>query len=148
AILRARELLEVEKRGETRFRSLTDSMPQCVWAARSDGEIYYCNRVWREFAGATAGMTFFDALADPDLAELQSAWRDTIRTGRSLERELRLRRHDGEWRWHLVRVVPERDGRGKLVGFIATATDIDQSKIVEEANRRLLASEKEARAQA
>src|SRR5438132_7356482 len=33
AMLRARELIAVEKRGELRFRVLTDSMPQCVWAA-------------------------------------------------------------------------------------------------------------------
>src|SRR5438876_2721569 len=33
AMLRARHVLEVEKRGELRFRVLTDSMPQCVWAA-------------------------------------------------------------------------------------------------------------------
>src|SRR5205807_10610564 len=67
AVLRARDLIEVEKRGETRFRALTDSMPQCVWAARGDGEIYYCNRVWRDYAGPDAGMTFFDALDDHGL---------------------------------------------------------------------------------
>jgi PAS domain S-box-containing protein len=148
AILRARELLEVEKRGELRFRALTDSMPQCVWAARADGEIYYCNRVWREYAGPDAGMTFFDALTDADLADLQQAWGETIRSGEKLERELRLRGHDGQWRWHLCRVVPERDERGRLVGFIATATDIDTQKRVEEANRHLLASEQEARSNA
>ena len=148
AVLRARDLIEVEKRGETRFRALTDSMPQCVWAARGDGEIYYCNRVWRDYAGPDAGMTFFDALDDDGLAQMQGAWRETVRSGHPLERELRLRRHDGEWRWHLCRVVPERDESGRLLGFIATATDIDMQKRIEEANRQLLASEKEARSQA
>src|SRR5207248_2925062 len=57
------------------------------------------------------------------------------------EREQRLRRHDGEWRWHLCRMTPQRDERGRISGWICTATDI-------ETNRRLLASEKEARAQA
>jgi PAS domain S-box-containing protein len=148
AVLRARDLIEVEKRGETRFRALTDSMPQCVWAARADGEIYYCNRVWRDYAGPEAGMTFFDALDDDELGQIQGAWRETIRSGHPMERELRLRRHDGEWRWHLCRVVPERDESARLLGFIATATDIDMQKRIEEANRQLLASEKEARAQA
>src|SRR5258705_10300867 len=58
AMLRARERMEVEKRGELRFRALTDSMPQWVWAARRDGEIYYCNRIWRGDAGNQAGLTF------------------------------------------------------------------------------------------
>src|SRR4051812_30385193 len=62
AMLRAKELIEAERRNEMRFRVLTDSMPQCVWAARADGEIYYCNRVWREYAGHEAGITFFEAV--------------------------------------------------------------------------------------
>jgi len=32
------KLIEVEKRGELRFRAADRSMPQCVWAARRDGE--------------------------------------------------------------------------------------------------------------
>src|SRR5216683_972472 len=43
ALLLARERLEQERRVELRFRAVTDSMPQCVWAARADGEIHYCN---------------------------------------------------------------------------------------------------------
>ena len=148
ALLRARELIELEKRGELRFRALTDSMPQCVWAARADGEIYYCNRIWREYAGPEAGITFFDALPEEDVEGVRSSWREAIRRAQPLEREQRLRRHDGEWRWHLCRMVPEQDERGRLRGWICTATDIDQQKRIEEANQKLLASEKEAREQA
>src|SRR5438270_4355551 len=62
AMLRAQEVLELERRSEVRFHALTDSMPQCVWAASRDGEIHYCNRVWREYAGSAAGTSFFGAL--------------------------------------------------------------------------------------
>ena len=148
AMLRARELIAVEKRGELRFRALTDSMPQCVWAARRDGEIYYCNRIWRDYAGPEAGITFFDALPEEDLRELRSAYQAAIVSGNPLEREQRLRRADGVWRWHLCRMVPERDERGRIAGWIVTATDIDQQKRIEEANKTLLASEKDARKQA
>src|SRR2546421_38312 len=61
AMLRAQEMLELERRSEVRFHALTDSMPQCVWAADRDGEVHYCNRVWREYAGAEAGTSFFGA---------------------------------------------------------------------------------------
>jgi PAS domain S-box-containing protein len=148
AMLRARELIAVEKRGEHRFRNLTDSMPQCVWAARRDGEIYYCNRIWREYAGEEAGITFFEAVPAEDLNEVRKAFQEAIASGRPLEREQRLRRKDGAWRWHLCRMVPENDERGRVSGWICTATDIDQQKRIEEANRTLLASEKEARRQA
>src|SRR6266436_960243 len=78
AMLRARELIEVEKRGELRFRALTDSMPQCVWAARRDGEIYYCNRIWREYAGEEAGITFFDAVPAEELEEVRRSYQKEI----------------------------------------------------------------------
>src|SRR3954452_12605437 len=79
AILRARELIAVEKRGELRFRALTDSMPQCVWAARPDGEIFFCNRMWREYAGEDVGITFFDAIPEEDAEAVRETFRAAIR---------------------------------------------------------------------
>jgi PAS domain S-box-containing protein len=147
AMLRAQELRELERRTEVRFRGLTDSMPQCVWATRRDGEIHYCNRVWREYAGADAGLSFFGNVPPDELEGIQTAWKAAISGGRGLEREQRLRRYDGELRWHLFRVVPERDEYGAIVGWIATATDIDHQKRVEEAHGALLLREQEARGQ-
>jgi PAS domain S-box-containing protein len=147
AMLRAQELREMERRSEVRFHALTDSMPQCVWAARRDGEIYYCNRVWRDYAGPDAGISFFGGVPPDELSSLQAAWSAAIRGGRGLEREQRLRRHDGELRWHLCRVVPEHDEHGAVVGWIATSTDIDHQKRVEGAHAALLLREQEARAQ-
>ena len=148
AMLRAQELIELERRGEMRFRGLTDSMPQCVWAARADGEIYYCNRVWIDYAGPEAGISFFDALPEEEVAEVRTTWSAAVSSGRPLEREQRLLRHDGQWRWHLARMVPERDERGRITGWICTATDIDQHKRIEAVNQKLLVSEQEARSQA
>ena len=145
ALLRAQELIDLERKSETRFRALTDSMPQCVWAARKDGEIYYCNRVWTEYAGPDSGMSFFDAVPDEELEEVRNAWREAVHGGPPLDREQRLRRHDGHYRWHLCRVVPERNEHGAVVGWIATATDVDQQKRIEQSNASLLQSEKEAR---
>ena len=141
ALLRARELISLERRSELRYRGLTDSMPQCVWAAHPDGRIYYCNRVWRDYAGEEGGLTFFDAVPEDELEEVRHSYEEAVRKGQVFEREQRLRRKDGEWRWHLVRMTPQRDERAKVSGWICTATDI-------ETNRRLLASEKEARSQA
>src|SRR5689334_21153225 len=76
AMLRARERIELEKRVELRFRFLTDSMPQCVWAARADGEIHYCNRIWRDCAGDGAGISFFEALPEEEEAEVRKSYRE------------------------------------------------------------------------
>ncbi|MFL5373974.1 MAG: response regulator [Myxococcales bacterium] len=148
SLLRMQEVREAERRNEVRFRALTDSMPQCVWSARKNGEITYCNRVWREYAGEEAGLGFFESLPRSEVQDVEAAWKAAIAAGTPLEREVRLRRKDGEVRWHLCRVVPERDERGEIVGWIATATDIDHQKKVEEAHGALLIREQEARAQA
>src|SRR5262249_24828847 len=95
-----------------------------------------------------AGITFFDALPEEELQDMRKAYQAAIVAGKPLEREQRLRRRDGAWRWHLCRMVPEKDERGRVSGWICTATDIDQQKRIEEANRVLLACEKDARKQA
>jgi PAS domain S-box-containing protein len=148
ALLRDQEVREAERRNEVRFRALTDSMPQCVWSARKNGEVTYCNRVWREYAGEDAGVGFFDSLPQSEVQEAQASWKAAITSGTPLEREVRLRRKDGELRWHLCRMVPERDDEGEILGWIATATDIDHQKKVEEAHAALLIREQEARATA
>jgi CheY-like chemotaxis protein len=43
-LLRQREREALERRSQHRYRSLLDSMPQCVWAASAEGEIYYWNQ--------------------------------------------------------------------------------------------------------
>jgi len=148
AMLRAQELVELEQRNDRRYRQLTDSMPTCVWAAWSNGEIYYANRVWIDYAGPDCGVSFFDAVPEDELKEVRQAWRETVRKGLPLEREQLLRRNDGVYRWHLCRAVPERDERGVIVGFIASATDIERQKRAEANNASLLEREMAARTQA
>lgn len=50
---------------------------------------------------------------------------------RELECEVRLRRHDGAYRWHLVRTVPLVDADGAAFKWIATGTDIEERKAAE-----------------
>ena len=53
-------------------------------------------------------------------------------TGNPFESELRLRAVDGKYRWFLVRAVPLRDERGKIVKWYGTSTDIEERKRAEE----------------
>ncbi|MGZ3686777.1 MAG: histidine kinase dimerization/phospho-acceptor domain-containing protein, partial [Bdellovibrionota bacterium] len=42
--------------------------------------------------------------------------------------EARLRRHDGVYRWFLVRAVPVRGAEGEVIRWFGTSTDIDDQK--------------------
>jgi PAS domain S-box-containing protein len=134
AALWERELEIRERQSEQRFRRLVDSMPQLVWALLVDGTVSYANRGWLEYAGLTPEqarrMEENRRFVHPeDLSRLRTALERALRTGEPLEMECRLRRaKDGAFRWFLGRTLPERDESGHIVGWIATATDIDDAR--------------------
>jgi PAS domain S-box-containing protein len=148
--LRLLERAELARRSEERFRRLSESMSLCVWAADANGSIQYCNRVWVEYSGMnlveTAGLGFLHAIHSDERERVRSAWLKSVRGGTSFETEFRLRQRGGEsYRWHLCRAVPERGDKDEITGWIATATDIDAQKSIEEERARLLAAEQHAR---
>jgi PAS domain S-box-containing protein len=135
----------VAQHGAARSGALTDSIPICVWAACKHGEIHYCNRAWREYAGHDVGLHFLAAVPDDERDEVACKYDEAIRHARPMEWEQRLRRHDGALRWHLCRMAPERDGSGEPSGWLLTATDIDAQKQSQAAHESRLASELELR---
>jgi PAS domain S-box-containing protein len=141
AAIRRRDRQRYEEQTAHRVRNLTDLMPLCVWAANRDGRITYTNKAWAEYTGldATAANDrgHLEVIHPDDRARVLAAWTDAVRSGEPLVVEYRLRRAaDGAYRWHLGRAVPERGARGAIVGWIATATDIDDQKRAPTPKRR------------
>ncbi len=151
ALLRQREREGLEQRLERRFRGLTDLLPACVWGTRPDGQAYYCNRTLAEYAGRPSGellgLLSGELVHAEDKPRVEEAVR-ALAKEQPLELEFRLRRHDGEYRWHFGRAVPERDEQGAVFGWILTAMDVDDRKKADEVRSYLLQAEREARAQA
>ena len=83
-----------------------------------------------------------------DRESASAAWDKALSSGQAYEAELRLRRHDGQYRWHIARAVAIRDGEGHVVQWIGTNTDIhDQRKALQalyESERRLQLSQNAA----
>ncbi|AKH43087.1 PAS domain S-box-containing protein [Altererythrobacter atlanticus] len=145
--LRARRaLLESRreaKKNERQLRALADSLPDIAWSANSDGKVDYFNRRWHEFTGIAADRSREerrDVIHPDDFAESHALWLEAVAKGSSFEKEYRLRRADGEWRWMLVRAepVPGEDGRPQR--WFGTMTDIDDAHKLSE-SRELLARE-------
>jgi PAS domain-containing protein len=70
-------------------------------------------------------------------------WSQNISQGMPGEYETRLRRHDGEYRWFVVRAEPMRDARGQVLHWYGTNTDIEDLR---RAEIRLREEEHELRA--
>jgi PAS domain S-box-containing protein len=73
-----------------------------------------------------------------DLPVAMARREETLDTGDVFEVEYRFRAADGTYRWHLGRAVPIRAESGAIDFWIGTATDIDDRKRIEEAQRFLL----------
>jgi PAS domain S-box-containing protein len=59
---------------------------------------------------------------------IEEGWRATVATGAPFEKEARIRRADGEYRWFLIRAVPLRDELGRIVKWYGTITDIEDAR--------------------
>lgn len=129
---------------ELRFRTLSDAMPQMVWATRPDGFHDYYNARWYEFTGVPVGTTdgegWNDMFHPDDQARAWELWRHSLATGETYEIEYRLKHHSGEYRWTLGRALPIKDANGQILRWIGTCTDIHESRRVAE-ERELVAQE-------
>jgi len=140
--LAERELAELRRASDERYRQLADAMPQIVWTSDHAGNATYYNRRWFEYTGMPEGgvdATAWSRVTHPDDLPAVLARRElTLADGSVFEVEYRFRGADGSYRWHLGRAVPIRDGSGEIDFWIGTATDIDDRKRIEEAQRFLL----------
>ncbi|MGK3996717.1 hybrid sensor histidine kinase/response regulator [Sorangium sp. So ce1024] len=121
------------------LRLLAESIPDLVWAACRDGSLAYVNRQFREYTGLSAEQARrlgLSAVLHPeDAARYAAAWRAAVAGGAALELEVRLRRHDGVYRWFLGRAEPGEDADGRGERWMGTATDIDERRRREGAPR-------------
>jgi PAS domain S-box-containing protein len=92
------------------LRKTIDTIPALAWSARPDGSADFFNQRYLDFVGLSAeqaqdwGWTV--AVHPDDLNGLAGSWRSIMDSGKAGEREARLRRFDGEYRWFLFRTNP------------------------------------------
>jgi len=118
------------RESDRRFRELAESMPLIVWSADPDGRVDYQTQAMHEFSGLgpdeLAGDAWFEAVHPDDRAATARAWTRSLETGEPYESEFRIRRHDGEWRWHLTRANPFRAEDGTILKWYGSSTDIHE----------------------
>ncbi len=137
-----RELADFKRSSEQRYTMLAESMPQVVWTTDEHGVLRYGNRRWFECAGVpeTEAMSWRSIVHPLELADFEHGLADAIAEERAWEAEFRLgNAQQRRFRWHLVRMLPERDASGSISGWVGTSTDIDARKRAEQALQMLAA---------
>jgi hypothetical protein len=66
-----------------------------------------------------------------DVPEIVKAFRHAIKSGTSYQTVHRVRRSDGEFRWHHSRGEPLRDREGRIIQWYGLSIDIDEAKKAE-----------------
>ena len=126
---------------ERQFRDLADSMPQLAWMARADGWVFWFNKGWYEYTGASPAEMEgwgWQSVHDPGtLPKVLERWRRSIATGERFEMVFPLRGADGRFRSFLTRITPVRDAEGRVIRWFGTNTDITGQREVEDTLRRV-----------
>ncbi|HEY6834198.1 MAG TPA: PAS domain-containing protein [Pseudolabrys sp.] len=128
------------RESEYRVRQIIETVPSLLWSTDPDGEPTHISQRMLDYSG----MRFEDfkhgaweAFLHPDdFSETAKAFSDAIQTGTSYQAVNRLRRADGEYRWHHTRAEPLRDRQGRIIQWYGLSVDIDEAKKAEDRLRR------------
>ncbi|MCK9518696.1 MAG: PAS domain S-box protein [Dehalococcoidia bacterium] len=131
---------EALQRSEDVFRQLGDALPVLVSITGADTELRYLSKRWSEYTGLPPEelheMKSNLALLHPDDRERAAAVRRPPASETEQRVEVRIRRYDGEYRWHWLQVVPVRGHRGDVRFWTGVAVDIHDRKLAEERLQR------------
>ena len=124
------------RESEARLRKIIDTIPALAWCNLSDGSNDFVNQRWSNYTGLSqeevkrVGCKV--AIHPEDLPKWLDQWRALLASGAGGEIEARLRRHDGAYRWFLIRVEPLLEESGEIFRWYGTNTDIEDRKRTEE----------------
>lgn len=121
---------------QRRYRNLANAIPQIVWIARPNGAISFFSHPWFGYTGLTfegsEGTGWTQAVHPNDRPAVLEGWAEAVAQERDFNKECRLKRADGAYRWHLIRALPERDHQRRILAWLGTATDVNDQKQAQE----------------
>jgi PAS domain S-box-containing protein len=131
---------EVSNAVEGHLRLLIDEIPVIVWRKFPEGSADFLNKPFRDYTGLSLkdgmGWAWMNAFHPDD--RLMEEWRAAFAAGKPFEKEVRLHRSDGQYRWFLVRAVPVQDERGNIVKWYGLTCDIEDLKSREDRVRLII----------
>jgi len=129
-----------ETRTDDGCRDVMSAIPVYVWSALPDGTVDYVNPQWEAYTGlpATAafGWNWQSVIHPEDVGAYTRAWRSSLQSQMLLEHEIRVRRHDGTYRWWMIRCTPAFNSLAEVVKWYGAGFDVDDSKRAQEELRR------------
>lgn len=111
-----------------------DALPALVWIALPDGNVDFLNRRLSDYAGLDRSdgrdWDWSSIVHVDDLPNFLARWQSIRASGESGALEARLRRFDGDYRWHSLHCSP-MGGDRPIEQWCGVATDIDDLRRAE-----------------
>ncbi|MEK7322101.1 MAG: EAL domain-containing protein [Pseudomonadota bacterium] len=124
---------------EEKLRQTALVAPVGIFRTDAKGECVYANAYSCEIVGLTPaacmGRGWMNSLHPDDRERVISQWSAAVVAERNFRDEYRLIHASGEIIWVLGAAVPERDGAGKLIGYVGSLMDITARREMELALR-------------
>ena len=125
---------------EYRFKILAEVAPVGIFRTDEKGVTNYVNPKWCEISK----MKYEDAMGDgwlncvhPEDKELLARnWQKAVISKSESLSEYRFIHKDGSISWVIGKAVPQKDEKGKIIGYIGTTTDITERKLAEQSLRK------------
>jgi PAS domain S-box-containing protein len=128
----AEELAAHMQRRDERLRLMTESQPHISFITSGDGSTTeYLSPQWYAYTGTapqasdTGTASTGSAMHPDDALAMLASFEQALAENSVWAGELRLRRHDGVYRWHLSRAVPQVDpATGRVLRWYGSTVDI------------------------
>lgn len=121
---------------ENRFRNMMETIPQIAWTNTIEGKVIYFNQRWFDYTGLdekeTALKGFSEIIHQSDLAESNERYHAIINSNEGGEFQVRGKRNDGHYRWHLIRLMPILNQQKQTQLWVGTATDIEELRLLQQ----------------
>jgi two-component system, chemotaxis family, CheB/CheR fusion protein len=131
----------LRQESELRFRSMADDIPMLLRIEDPAGQAQFLNRAWLAYTGESAAEAllangWFRYIHPDDLQGYVDGMGEARKKRMRYEGDMRLRRHDGSYRWIRTTAGTRRDDAGHPLGYVSVSVDIEERKRAEQAVTR------------
>lgn len=106
-----------------------DALPLAVWTATKEGTPDFYNKTMSDYTGFPREILrepgYWLTLVHPDDQDrFSQVWSESVQAGTAHNIQLRIRRHDGAYCWHLMQAQPLRDALGHITQWYGSAVEL------------------------
>ena len=126
---------EALRASDERAQALFTSLPALLTVAGANGQLQSYNDRWLEYTGLSAQEAFatnlLAAVQPDDHKRALELWERVRGKGQGMEAEIRIRRADGMYRWHVARAEPSLREDESVYAWVTAYVDIHEVKLAE-----------------